>query len=135
MAEVIDLIASDDDSEDEVQLLSPPAGARRRASTGRAPAPIDLMSPEAPAAFAVLREAGETLADERLRADYDRRERRRREVRRATLAREIRAAAETAAEYVQCSSARKAYPVGDVSSRRASRRYTCFRYQIGRAHV
>jgi len=55
MAEVIDLIASDDDSEDEVQLLSPPAGARRRASTGRAPAPIDLMSPEAPAAPAPAR--------------------------------------------------------------------------------
>lgn len=57
-------------------------------------------SPDAQLAFDALREAHETLGDEAKRRDYDRRMRRKAEVRRQRIVREVRAIVETAAEYV-----------------------------------
>ena len=57
-------------------------------------------SPDAQLAFDALREAHEILGDEAKRRDYDRRMRRKAEVRRQRIVREVRAIVETAAEYV-----------------------------------
>ena len=57
-------------------------------------------SPDAQLAFDALREAHEVLGDEAKRRDYDRRMRRKAEVRRQRIVREVRAIVETAAEYV-----------------------------------
>ena len=58
-------------------------------------------SPDARLAFEQLREAGETLADDRLRDAYDRKLQRQQEVQVDQFRREVLAFAETSAEYLQ----------------------------------